>query len=87
MPVPGITGEGDDEGVISILSCSLDFFLPVHKSRISFTNAWNSSVKRNDCQLWVEFDFLTSGRNTSYPSDNSRASSSIGASVGASADF
>ena len=72
ISVASIIGEGDDSGVMSMLSSSFNFFLPVERSRISLTNFWNSSLKRKDCQLWVEFAFLTSGKNTSYPLDKSR---------------
>ena len=84
-----MTGEGEDAGVMSILSSSTLFWCwPVHRLRISFTKDWNSFVNKNDCQLCVEFDFVTSGRKTLYPFVSSRfdgiasvfGSSSIGAS-------
>ena len=57
-PAPGAAGDDEptSEG-------------PVHEPRMSLTKCWNSSASRRDCQLWIEFDFWTSGRNTSNPFD------------------
>mmetsp|Transcript_36534 Transcript_36534/g.87128 ORF Transcript_36534/g.87128 Transcript_36534/m.87128 type:complete len:229 (+) Transcript_36534:2044-2730(+) len=60
VPGPDSDADSDDE----LMSAG-----SVHELRMSFTKCWNSSASRRDCQLWIEFDFWTSGRNTSNPFD------------------